>query len=43
MLASMVMDLEVSQVVDPRKTVRVRLPRNLIETKRLLEALKYGK
>lgn len=29
MLASMAMDVEISQVVDPRKTVRVRLPKNL--------------
>ena len=40
MLASMIMDLEISQVVDPRKTVRVRLPKNLISVTKLLEALK---
>jgi len=40
MLASMIMDLEISQVVDPRKTVRARLPKNLISVTKLLEALK---
>ncbi len=29
MLASMAMDVEISQVVDPRKTVRIRLPKYL--------------
>lgn len=37
MLASIALDFEISQVVDPRKTIRVRLPKELISTRRLLE------
>lgn len=39
MLASLAVDVEVSQLVDPRKTVRVRVPKDLIPTAELLRAL----
>lgn len=38
MLASMAVDIEVSQVVDPRRTVRARIPKDLVSTRRLLES-----
>lgn len=40
MLASMTMDLEISQIVDPRKTVRARLPKTLVDVAKLLASLK---
>lgn len=40
MLASMAMDLEISQVVDPRKTVRARLPKTLVDVTKPLASLK---
>ncbi len=41
MLASMVVDVEVSQLVNPRKTVRVRIPKEYASTSKLLEAIKW--
>ncbi|MEM2474495.1 MAG: acetamidase/formamidase family protein [Thermofilaceae archaeon] len=38
MLASMALDFEISQVVDPRKTVRVRVPKEVVPATRLLES-----
>ncbi|MEM1509101.1 MAG: acetamidase/formamidase family protein [Thermofilaceae archaeon] len=38
MLASLSVDLELSQLVDPRKTVRVKFPKTLMPAKRLLNA-----
>ncbi|KRT36341.1 acetamidase/formamidase family protein [Acetomicrobium hydrogeniformans] len=40
MLASMAMDLEICQLVDPRKTVRAKLPKNLISIDLLLKAIR---
>lgn len=42
MLASLAADVEISQLVDPRKTVRVRLPKDLIPAAELLKALAIG-
>jgi len=39
MLASLAMDLEICQLVDPRKTVRAKLPKSLISIDKLLEAI----
>lgn len=39
MLASLAMDLEICQLVDPRKTVRAKLPKSLISAEKLLEAI----
>jgi amidase len=39
MLASLATDVEVSQLVDPRKTVRVRVPKDLVPPVELLRAL----
>lgn len=43
MLASMVIDVEVSQLVNPRKTVRVRIPKEFVSTSKLLEAIKWDR
>ncbi|MEM3142038.1 MAG: acetamidase/formamidase family protein [Zestosphaera sp.] len=40
MLASMATDLEISQVVDPRKTVRVKIPKTIVDVTKLLESLR---
>ena len=37
MLSSLVMDLEICQVVDPKKTVRAAFPRSFMTAKRLLK------
>jgi len=39
MLASLTVDLGVSQLVDPRKTAWVKIPKYLLETRKVLEAL----
>lgn len=41
MLASMVVDVEVSQLVNPKKTVRVRIPKEYTSILKLLEAIKW--
>lgn len=41
MLASLSVDLEFSQLVDPRKTVRVKFPKTLIPTEKLLSAVSF--
>jgi amidase len=38
MLASLAVDLQISQVVDPRKTVRARIPKSLVSWERLTKA-----
>lgn len=38
MLASLSVDLELSQLVDPRKTVRVKIPKTLVPAEKLLRA-----
>ncbi|MEM2590539.1 MAG: acetamidase/formamidase family protein, partial [Zestosphaera sp.] len=40
MLASVATDLEISQVVDPRKTVRVKIPKTIVDVTKLLESLR---
>ncbi|MEM0086354.1 MAG: acetamidase/formamidase family protein [Zestosphaera sp.] len=40
MLASMATDLEISQVVDPRKTLRVKIPKTIVDVTKLLESLR---
>ena len=40
MLASMVVDIQVSQLVNPLKTVRARIPKDYISLEKLLEAVK---
>jgi amidase len=42
MLASLATDVEVSQLVDPRKTVRVRVPKDLVLPAELLRVLAAG-
>lgn len=42
MLASMVVDVEISQLVDPKKTVRVKIPKEYISAIKLLESIKWG-
>lgn len=37
MLASMTVDFEISQIVDPRKTVRARIPKSVLSTRDLLK------
>ncbi len=39
MLASMVVDVQISQLVNPRKTVRVRIPKKYVSLKEVLVAL----
>ena len=38
MLASLVVDLQISQVVDPRKTIRARIPKSLVSWERFIKA-----
>jgi hypothetical protein len=38
MLANLAVDLQISQVVDPRKTVRARIPKSLVSWERLTKA-----
>jgi amidase len=38
MLASLAADLQISQVVDPRKTVRARIPKSLVSWEKLTKA-----
>ncbi len=40
MLGSLIMDVEISQLVDPRKTVRVRIPKEYASITNILEAIK---
>jgi len=40
MLASLVVDLEISQVVDPKKTVRIKIPKKYVKIEQLLEAIR---
>lgn len=40
MLASLVMDLKFSQVVDPKITVRAAIPKNILSTENLLKEIK---
>ncbi|WP_353097301.1 acetamidase/formamidase family protein [Tissierella praeacuta] len=39
MLTSLAVDLKISQVVDPKKTVRAAIPKHIISTKKLIESL----
>ena len=39
MLASLSIDIGISQLVDPRKTVYIRIPKNILSLDKLLEAL----
>ena len=39
MLSSMAMDLEICQLVDPRKTIRSKLPKSLISIEELLKSI----
>ena len=39
MLSSMVLDLKVSQVVDPNKTVRASIPKDILTIDEVLEKL----
>lgn len=39
MLASLVMDLKISQVVDPKMTVRAAIPKNILSTEDLIEGI----
>ncbi len=39
MMASMVMDVEISQLVNPRKTVRVKIPWSYANIESILHAL----
>ena len=39
MLGSLLLDVEISQLVDPKKTVRVRIPKEYIPAKDVLRAL----
>lgn len=39
MLSSMAIDIQISQLVDPRKTVRIRIPRRLLDVEKLLSIL----
>lgn len=41
MLSSLVVNVEVSQLVDPKKTVRVRIPKEYTSTYKLLNAIKW--
>lgn len=40
MLASLVMDLRISQVVDPKMTVRAAIPKNILSTENLIKRIK---
>lgn len=40
MLASMTMDLKISQVVDPKITVRASIPKNILSTEELIKGIK---
>lgn len=40
MLASLTMDLKISQVVDPKMTVRAAIPKNIISTENLIKGIK---
>lgn len=40
MLASLVMDLKISQIVDPAKTVRAAIPKYILSTQGIIEACK---
>lgn len=40
MLSSLSIDLQISQVVDPRKTVRARIPKELIDWNRLVQVFR---
>lgn len=40
MLASMIVDIQVSQLVNPLKTIRARIPKDYISLRRLLEAIR---
>ena len=39
LLSSLILDLKISQVVDPKKTVRAAIPKNIISTEKIIEAL----
>jgi amidase len=38
-LASLTVDLKISQVVDPKMTVRAAIPKHVVSTEKLLESL----
>ncbi|ALV62513.1 Acetamidase [Thermococcus sp. 2319x1] len=39
MLGSLILDVEISQLVDPKKTVRIRIPKEYVSAKEVLNAL----
>ncbi|HSH36090.1 acetamidase/formamidase family protein [Schnuerera sp.] len=39
-LASLSVDLKISQVVDPKKTIRAAIPKDVVPTERIIESLK---
>lgn len=39
-LASLSVDLKVSQVVDPKKTIRAAIPKHVVSTEKLIKSLK---
>lgn len=39
MLGSLILDVEVSQLVDPKKTVRIKIPKEYVSAKDVLKAL----
>lgn len=38
-LASLVVDMKISQVVDPKKTIRAAIPKHVVSTEKLIESL----
>ncbi|WP_255374379.1 hypothetical protein [Tissierella sp. P1] len=38
-LTSLAVDLKISQVVDPKKTIRAAIPKYIISTERLIQSL----
>jgi amidase len=40
MLASLVVDIKISQVVDPKKTVRAVIPKTILNTDKLIRSIK---
>jgi len=39
MLASLISDIKVSQVVDPKKTIRISIPKSILTTEKRLNLL----